>query len=328
MLCVGCRVSNYALSRSFSFAACQNRRSLTQSASHRRAIPSLSPYNRPQDDREERVLRMLMFGKPGAGKGTLTARLAQKYDVFTLSTGDLLRQQILDQTEVGKEAEAIIARGGLLPDDTILKAVSSKLDALQNRHWILDGFPRTIGQAELLNAHLKDRKTPLTLVVNLAVPDDVILSRISDRWVHLPSGRVYNMSYNRPMMEGFDDQTGEPLTKRSDDNPEVFAHRLAAFYASTSPLLSYFEKLADSSSNNRTTLQHPHQLSHHPLGLHVKTFSGTSSDEIWPRLDCLLRNTFPGLTERLEKTQENKKRGAVRNSVTAEFRIDSSSQYD
>ena len=76
---------------------------------------------------------MLMFGKPGAGKGTLTLRLAQKYDILTLSTGDILRQQILDQTEVGKEAEAIIARGGLLPDDTILKIVSSKLDALQNK---------------------------------------------------------------------------------------------------------------------------------------------------------------------------------------------------
>jgi hypothetical protein len=137
MLCVACRVPNYALSRSLFVAGChpcQNRRSLAQSASHRRAIPfSLSPYDRPQDDREERVLRMLMFGKPGAGKGTLTLRLAQKYDILTLSTGDLLRQQILNQTEVGKEAEAIIARGGLLPDDTILRVVSSKLDALQNK---------------------------------------------------------------------------------------------------------------------------------------------------------------------------------------------------
>jgi nucleoside-triphosphate--adenylate kinase len=130
MLCTACRVSS---SRSFPVAGhhrCQNRRSLAQTASHRRAIPfSLNPYNRPQDDRDERVMRMLMFGKPGAGKGTLTARLAQKYDILTLSTGDLLRQHIADQTE----AEAIIARGGLLPDDTVLKVVTSKLDALQNK---------------------------------------------------------------------------------------------------------------------------------------------------------------------------------------------------
>ena len=130
MLRVACRVPNYALSRSLvaGYRPCQNRRSFSQSSSHRRAIPfSLSPYDRPHDGREGGVLRMLMFGKPGAGKGTLTLRLAQKYDILTLSTGDLLRQQIQEQTEVGKEAEAIIARGGLLPDDTILKVVSASL---------------------------------------------------------------------------------------------------------------------------------------------------------------------------------------------------------
>ncbi|KAF8798067.1 adenylate kinase [Phlegmacium glaucopus] len=352
-----CRAPNYTRSRSFPVSghnpsiSPQSRRSLTHSASYRRAIPfSLNPYNPPQDDRDERVVRMLMFGKPGAGKGTLTARLAQKYDILTLSTGDLLRQHIADRTEVGQEAEAIVARGGLLPDNTVLKVVTSKLDALQNKacqfsfglkqeslpiylmylqHWILDGFPRTIGQAELLNAHLKNRKTPLTLVVNLDVPDEVILSRISDRWVHLPSGRVYNMSYNRPKVEGFDDQTGEPLTKRPDDNPEIFARRLASFYTSTSPLVSYFKNMSDSSSNHRPNAhQHPHQLSfHRPSGLKVKTLSGRTSDEIWPHLDRLLQNTFPGLRERLE-TQENKRRQAVRNAITAELRTDSTSPYD
>lgn len=130
----------YALSRSFPVSghhpctSYQGRRSLAQSASYRRAIPfSLNPYNLPQDDRDEKVVRMIMFGKPGAGKGTLTARLAQKYDILTLSTGDLLRQHIADQTEVGQEAEAIVARGGLLPDNAVLKVVSSKLDALQNK---------------------------------------------------------------------------------------------------------------------------------------------------------------------------------------------------
>lgn len=134
-------------------------------------------------------------------------------------------------------AEEIVAQGGLVPDELMLKVVTSKLDSLHNKHWILDGFPRTLAQGELLNSHLKfvliiiylsysfvdklfsKQHTPLSLVVNLDVPDEVILSRISDRWVHLPSGRVYNLSYNRPKVEGFDDQTGEPLTKRPDDNP-------------------------------------------------------------------------------------------------------------
>lgn len=124
------------------------------------------------DDRDERVVRMLMFGKPGAGKGTLSSRLTKKYDILSISTGDLLRQHINEGTPVGKEAEAIIARGELVPDEVMLKIVTSKLDTLQNKvrypssqlkaltyhipqHWILDGFPRTLNQGLLLDAHLK-----------------------------------------------------------------------------------------------------------------------------------------------------------------------------
>ncbi|KDR81658.1 hypothetical protein GALMADRAFT_239746 [Galerina marginata CBS 339.88] len=307
--------------------SCTAQRGIAQSASTQRAIPfSLKPYSSSQDERDERVVRMLMFGKPGAGKGTLTARLSSKYDILSLSTGDLLRQHIAERTEVGLQAEELMARGGLLPDEMVLKVVTSRLDALQNKHWILDGFPRTIGQAELFDAHLKKRNTPLTLVVNLDVPDDVILSRISDRWVHLPSGRVYNMSYNRPRVQGFDDQTGEPLTKRADDNPEVFARRLAAFYASTSPLVSYFSKSAASSVKPRpNAYQHPHQLSFHtPHGMKVRTLTGVTSDEIWPQLDRLLQNTFPGLRERLEP-KETRTKQLLSNALAAELDAKSSS---
>ena len=108
-----------------------------------------------EDLKGRRLLRMLMFGKPGAGKGTLTARLVKTYDVVSLSTGDLLRRHIDRRTEVGREAEEIVASGGLLPDEVMLRVVSSELDELRNQHWILDGFPRTLGQAELLDAHLK-----------------------------------------------------------------------------------------------------------------------------------------------------------------------------
>jgi len=282
--------------------------------------------SRQDAEKDERVVRMLMFGKPGAGKGTLTARLAQKYDILTLSTGDLLRMHIAERTEVGKLAEEIIARGGLVPDEVVLKVITSKLDALQNKHWILDGFPRTLGQGELLDAHLGKRNTPLTLVVNLDVPDEIILSRISDRWVHLPSGRVYNMSYNRPRVAGFDDQTGEPLTRRPDDNPEVFARRLEAFYTSTSPLLNYYTKSAASSESVRpNTEQHPHQVSFdRPFGLRVKSLSGSTSDEIWPKLDRLLQNTFPGLRERTETTATRTKQ-LVGDALAAELSVSSRS---
>ncbi|KAG6900849.1 hypothetical protein C0993_009967 [Termitomyces sp. T159_Od127] len=278
-------------------------RQIGSSVPSRKALP-LSPNAKPLHDDHEldssHFLRMLMFGKPGAGKGTLSARLVEKYDILSLSSGDLLRQHIAERTEVGREAEETVARGGLLPDEVMLKIVTSNLDSLHNKHWILDGFPRTLGQAKLLDQHLGKKNVPLTVVVNIDVPDDIILSRISDRWVHLPSGRVYNMSYNPPKVEGYDDITGEPLIKRPDDNPEVFSRRLAQFYTSTSPLLDYYSQLAKSTTIPDQNLhQHPHQLTfHRPQKLMLKTLSGTTSDENWPVLDRAVRFAFPALKER------------------------------
>lgn len=241
---------------------------------------------RPKDEsaktgRDGRVLRMVMFGKPGAGKGTLSAKLVNKYDIMSLSTGDILRQNILERTEVGVMAEELVKRGELVSDDIMLKILTNKLNTLHNQPWILDGFPRTLGQGKMLNEHLKNKSTPLTLIVNLDVPDEVILARISDRYVHLPSGRVYNMSYNKPKVLGFDDITGEPLTKRPDDNPETFALRLKKFYEATSPLLDYY-------------------ASQPSTGAKLVTLKGSTSDEIWPQLDAVIRQTFSGLPERTE----------------------------
>jgi len=244
---------------------------------------------------------MLMFGKPGAGKGTLSARLVKKYDIVTLSTGDLLRQHIAERTEVGREAEEIVAQGGLLPDEMVLKVVTSRLDKLHNKHWILDGFPRTIAQGELLTNHLKIQNTPLSLIINLDVPDEVNLSRISDRWVHLPSGRVYNMSYNRPKVEGRDDVTGEALTKRPDDNPEVYARRLEQFYETTAPLLSYFQSLSGRSVGQEERMK-------------LVTLQGTTSDEIWPKLEGVVKSSFPGIRER----EERRARHSLSEAVIAE----------
>ncbi|KAH9935002.1 ADK-domain-containing protein [Fomitopsis serialis] len=250
------------------------------------------------DHGEGKVLRMLMFGKPGAGKGTLSGRLVQKYDILSLSTGDLLRQHIAERTEVGLMAEETVASGGLLQDDIMLKVVSSKLDLLYNKHWLLDGFPRTLGQGKLFDDHLRRQGTPLSLIVNLDVADEVILSRISDRWVHLPSGRVYNLSYNSPKVPGLDDVTGEPLTKRPDDNPAVFAHRLEKFYKSTSPLLDYYRAEAPFS------------------GVKLVTLSGSTSDEIWPQLESVIRAHFPHVKERAE-SREQKRRTSLSEAVIA-----------
>ncbi|EIW85141.1 adenylate kinase [Coniophora puteana RWD-64-598 SS2] len=255
-------------------------RCISSSASVFKALPFFLNNLRSGTDEQGpgKHLRMLMFGKPGAGKGTLSGRLVQKYDILSLSTGDLLRQHIAEKTEIGRQAEEIVAQGLLLPDELMLKVVTSRLSLVQNRHWILDGFPRTLGQGKLLDEHLLSQNTPLSLVVNLEVPDDVILGRITDRWIHLPSGRVYNLSYNRPKVDGFDDETGEPLSKRPDDNEEVFSRRLKQFYDSTSPLLSYY-----SSHTNSTRLM---------------TLKGHTSDEIWPRLEATVLGAAPGLRER------------------------------
>lgn len=284
--------------------AVRSLRAFGSSASSSKAIPFFLHGSRAgtltADDghADGRLLRMIMFGKPGAGKGTLSARLVSKYDILTLSTGDLLRQHIAERTDVGRVAKEIVAKGGLLPDEIMLRVVTSKLDHLHNKHWILDGFPRTVGQGKLLDAHLRTQNDPLSLVVNLDVPDQVILSRISDRWVHLPSGRVYNMSYNRPKVDGFDDETGEPLTKRPDDNPEIFARRLKQFYASTSPLLSYYaSQQALSSTNTR-----------------LVALSGETSDEIWPQLERTVLSVVPNLRERTA-TREERRRNSISEAV-------------
>jgi len=231
--------------------------------------------------RDGKVLRMVIFGKPGAGKGTLSARLVKKYDIMSLSTGDILRQNIHERTEVGAMAEEIVKRGELVSDDMMLKILTNKLDTLHNQPWILDGFPRTLRQGKMLDEHLQTKSIPLTLVVNLDVPDEVILARISHRYVHLPSGRVYNTSYHKPKVPGSDDVTGEPLTKRPDDNPETFALRLNKFYEATSPLLDYY-------------------ASRPPTGTKLVTLKGSTSDEVWPRLDSVIRQAFPSLPERTE----------------------------
>ncbi|KAJ8078840.1 Adenylate kinase 2 [Marasmius tenuissimus] len=274
------------------------------------------------DARPGRQLRMVMFGKPGAGKGTLSTRLVKKYDITTLSTGDLLRMHIQERTEVGRQAEEIVAQGGLVPDELMLQILTSKLDQLHNKHWILDGFPRTLPQGELLDTHLKKQGIPLSLVVNVEVPDEVILSRISDRWVHLPSGRVYNMSYNRPKIDGHDDETGEPLVKRPDDNPEIFARRLQKFYSTTSPLIAYYENQAKQRASplpHRNPHQHPHQLAFHvqpPHRLMLQTVTGTTSDEIWPKLEATVTAAFPNIKERAESINA-KRRHSLSDAVMA-----------
>jgi adenylate kinase len=143
--------------------------------------------------------------------------------IETVSSGDLLRENIRKGTDVGQQAAEIMKAGGLVPDEVMINLLTNELRNrgwLNNRSsWILDGFPRTQSQAPPLDQVLEQHDAELNLVVELDVPEDVILDRIENRWVHGPSGRVYNLTFNPPKVPGYDDVTGEPLMKRPDDNP-------------------------------------------------------------------------------------------------------------
>ncbi|KAF7728168.1 hypothetical protein EC973_006562 [Apophysomyces ossiformis] len=201
----------------------------------------------------------------GSGKGTQSERLKKNFGVAHLSSGDMLRKNINDRTSVGQKAAEYVSGGRLVPDEVLLTLIDHELSQTGNPNWLLDGFPRTITQAQALDELLDKSMQPLNLVINLEVPEDVILSRIMDRWVHIPSGRVYNLSYNPPQVPGRDDITGESLSKRPDDCPDVFRVRLQQHKAMTLPLLDHYGHLA-------------------------VTLRGNTSDEIYPQIESEIVN--------------------------------------
>ncbi|CEP63295.1 adenylate kinase ADK2 LALA0_S07e06898g [Lachancea lanzarotensis] len=193
-------------------------------------------------------IRLLLLGAPGSGKGTQTSRLLAHFKhLQSVSSGDLLRQQIQRETQLGKVAARYISQGALLPDAFITELVQNELSSKgwlsPKSSFLLDGFPRTIKQAKALRSKLSPHKAALTMVVELDVPESVILERIENRYVHVPSGRVYNLTYNAPKVAGKDDLTGEPLTKRPDDTAEVFQKRLDNYKQTLAPLKQFYTDL-------------------------------------------------------------------------------------
>ncbi|KAG0246336.1 hypothetical protein BGX31_002947 [Mortierella sp. GBA43] len=215
-------------------------------------------------------LRLLLIGSPGAGKGTQSVRIQDNFDVSTISSGDLLRKNIALGTDIGKRAATEMKGGSLVSDEVMVKLIDTELVKIgPEQSWLLDGFPRTMTQAMTLDESLDKASQPLNLVIHLDVPEEVILQRIMDRWVHIPSGRVYNMTYNPPKRAGLDDVTGEPLERRPDDNPETFKVRLQKHHELTEPLLDYYKQ--------RDILV---------------SLAGKTSDEIYPQIRELLQARF------------------------------------
>ena len=185
-------------------------------------------------------MRLILLGPPGAGKGTQAQFIRERFGIPQISTGDMLRAAIKAGTPLGREAKKVMDAGKLVSDDIIIGLVKERLKQPDcARGYLFDGFPRTIPQAEAL----KTEGMALDYVLEIDVPDDEIITRMTGRRVHPGSGRVYHVKFNPPKTEGKDDHTGEPLIQRDDDKPDTVKHRLEVYRKQTRPLVDYYKAL-------------------------------------------------------------------------------------
>jgi adenylate kinase len=186
-------------------------------------------------------MRIVIVGMPGAGKGTHAAALRERLKIVQISTGDMLRAAVAAGTDLGREAEGYMNRGELVPDRLVVELVRERVKQPDcARGFILDGFPRTIEQARALRA----TGVVIDVVLELHVPDEEVIERMTGRRVHLPSGRIYHVTRHPPKVAGVDDVTGEPLSVRADDAEDTVRNRIAGYHAQTGPLLDYYRRLA------------------------------------------------------------------------------------
>ena len=188
-------------------------------------------------------MRLILLGAPGAGKGTQATFICQRLGIPQISTGDMLRAAVKAGTPLGVAAKKVMDAGGLVSDDLIIGLVKERLaqpDCVSG--FLFDGFPRTIPQADAM----KSAGVKLDLVLEIDVPDDAIIERMSGRRAHLPSGRTYHVKFNPPKVEGKDDVTGEPLIQRDDDKEETVKKRLQVYQNQTRPLVDYYASWAKS----------------------------------------------------------------------------------
>ena len=186
-------------------------------------------------------MRLILIGPPGAGKGTQAAFIKERFAIPQISTGDMLRAAVKAGTPLGLKAKSVMESGALVSDDIILGLMEERLAQPDCKNgFLLDGFPRTIPQAEAL----KKTGIPIDFVLEISVPDDEIVRRISGRRVDPVSGRTYHIVYNPPKVEGKDDVTGDPLIQRDDDKEDVVRHRLEVYHNQTEALVKFYGDLA------------------------------------------------------------------------------------
>lgn len=187
-------------------------------------------------------MRVILLGAPGAGKGTQAEFICEKYGIPKISTGDMLRAARAAGTPLGKEADRYMSTGELVPDELIIALVKERIEEADCAHgFLFDGFPRTIPQAEALI----EAGVSIDHVLEIDVDDEEIVSRLSGRRMHEPSGRVYHVEHNPPKNEGVDDVTGEPLVQRDDDREDTVRRRLDVYHEQTRPLVEFYSSLAE-----------------------------------------------------------------------------------
>jgi adenylate kinase len=185
-------------------------------------------------------MRLIILGAPGAGKGTQAQFITEKYGIPQISTGDMLRAAVKAETELGLQAKQVMDAGGLVSDDIIIGLVKDRIAQPDCANgFLFDGFPRTIPQAEAM----VEAGVNIDHVVEIAVADDVIVARLSGRRVHPGSGRIYHVEHNPPKQSGLDDETGEPLVQRDDDQEETVRNRLKIYHSQTSPLIEFYRSM-------------------------------------------------------------------------------------
>ena len=182
-------------------------------------------------------MNVILLGPPGAGKGTQATHICEKFNIPQISTGDMLRAAVVAGTTIGLKAKKVIDAGGLVSDDIIIALVKERIQSPDCKNgYLLDGFPRTIAQAD----SLKTQGININYVVEVQVPDEDIVIRMSGRRVHLASGRTYHIDFNPPIVENKDDLTGEDLIQRVDDNEDIVRDRLSIYHQQTQPLVNYY----------------------------------------------------------------------------------------
>jgi adenylate kinase len=186
-------------------------------------------------------VNLVLLGPPGAGKGTQAERLVSDFDLPYYATGDILRQAVKDETELGKEAKGYMNKGQLVPDELVCRVIMERLDSTEAEDgFLLDGFPRTIGQAETLNNALDQRGRKLTAVLQIEVPDEEVMRRLTGRRVCVKNGHLYHIEFDPPKHDGICDQDGSRLIQRDDDREDVIAERLKVYHRETAPVADFY----------------------------------------------------------------------------------------